>query len=90
MLPVVIVVVVATRPLLRDGGMAGDHRADLRSWATPQGLDQRSYRDKEPPKSEQCKEFIAGQCRTRKPVCQRILMRQYASSPRKEKGGYER
>ena len=26
----------------------------------------------------------------REPVCQRILMRQYASSPRKEKSGYER
>ena len=28
--------------------------------------------------------------KSREPVCRRILMRQYASSPRKEKNGYER
>ena len=28
--------------------------------------------------------------KSREPVCQRILMRQYASSPRKENSGYDR
>ena len=33
--------------------------------ATPQGLDQRSYRDRESPKSERRKPSVAGQCRMR-------------------------
>ena len=33
--------------------------------ATPRGLDQRSYRDRESPKSERRKESVAGQCRMR-------------------------
>ena len=36
-----------------------------RSRATPHGLDQRSYRDGESPKSERRKESVAGQCRIR-------------------------
>ena len=36
-----------------------------RSRATSQGLDQKLYRDRESPKSERCKESVAGQCRRR-------------------------
>ena len=36
-----------------------------RSRVTPQDLDQRSYRDKESPKSERRRESVAGQCRMR-------------------------
>ena len=55
------VVGVATRPLTRVGGMAEDHGASEarqlpRAWT-------RGSRDRESPKSERRKEYVAGQCR---------------------------
>ena len=60
---VFLVVVVYPTPSERWGH--GESPWSLRSRATPQGLDQRSYRDRELPKSERHKESIAGQCRMR-------------------------
>ena len=53
-----------TRPLPRDGGMAEDHGAPeagqlLRVWTRG------SKETRESPKSERCKESVAGQCRMR-------------------------
>ena len=58
---VVVVVVVVTRPLSRDGGMAEDHGAPEagqlpRAWTRGRG---------ESPKSERRKESVAGQYRMR-------------------------
>ena len=44
--------------------MAEDHGA-LEAGQVPGGLDQRWYRDRESPKSERCKESVAGQSRMR-------------------------
>ena len=54
---------LVTRPLPRDGGMAGDYGAPEagqipRVWT-------RGRRDRESPKSERRKESVAGQCRMR-------------------------
>ena len=40
--------------------------------------------------SEREEEVQVPRWKSREPVCERISMRQYASSPRKEKSGYER
>ena len=60
---VVVVVVVVTRPLPRDGGMAEDHGAPEagqlpKAWT-------RGRNKTESPKSERRKESVAGQCRMR-------------------------
>ena len=57
------VVVVVTRPLPRDGGMAEDHGAPEasqfpRAWTS-------GRRDRESPNSERRKKSVAGQCRMR-------------------------
>ena len=58
-----LMLLLITRPLLRDGGMAEDHGAPEagqlpRVWTS-------GHRDRESPKSERCKESVAGQCRMR-------------------------
>ena len=58
-------VVVVVYPTPSEGWGHGGRPWSPRSRATPQGLDQRSYRDRESPKSEQRKESVAGQCRMR-------------------------
>ena len=60
-----IVVVVVVYPTLSHGWGHEGRPWSPRSWATPQGLDQRSYRDRELPKNERCKGSVAGQCRMR-------------------------
>ena len=60
-----VVVVVVGYPTPSDGWGHGGRPWSPRSRATPQGLDQRSYRDRESPKSERRKESVAGQCRMR-------------------------
>ena len=57
------VVVVVGYPTPSEGWGHGGRPWSPRSRATPQGLDQRSYRDRESPKSEPSKESVAGQCR---------------------------
>ena len=62
-LQVETVVVVVTRPLPRDGGMAEDHEAPeagklTRVWT-------RGRRETESPKNERHIESVAGQCRMR-------------------------
>ena len=56
-----------------------------RSQETLQGLDQRLYRDRESPKSEQRKESVAGQCRMRWKVswgeCLQALHEQFSILP---------
>ena len=52
-----------TRPLPRDGGMAEDHGAPEAGQLPTVWT--RGRRDRESPKSERCKESIAGQCRMR-------------------------
>ena len=59
-----VVVVVDYPTLPRDEDMADDQWSPRRQ-ETLQGLDQRSYRDRESPKSERRKESVAGQCRMR-------------------------
>ena len=59
----VLLLLLFTRPLPRDGGMAEDHGAPdavqlPRVWT-------RDLRDRESPKSERRKESVAGQCRMR-------------------------
>ena len=59
-----VVVVVVTRPLPRNGGMAGNYRAPeagqlSRVWTRGR------TETRELPKSEQRKESVAGQCRMR-------------------------
>ena len=60
-----VVVVVVVYPTPSEGWGHGGRPWSPRSRATPQGLDQRSYRDRESPKSERRKESVAGQCRMR-------------------------
>ena len=60
-----LVVVVVGYLTPSKGWGHGGRPWSLRSQATPQGLDQRSYRDRESPKSERRKESVAGQCRMR-------------------------
>ena len=57
--------VVVVYPTPSKGWGHGGRPWSPRSRATPQGLDQRSYRDRESPKSERRKESVAGQCRMR-------------------------
>ena len=57
--------VVVGYPTPSEGWGHGGRPWTPRNWATPQGLDQRSYRDRESPKSERRKESVAGQCRMR-------------------------
>ena len=61
----VVVVVVVDYPTPSEGWGHGGRLWSPRSRATPQGLEQRLYRDRESPKSERRKESIAGQCRMR-------------------------
>ena len=56
------VVVVVVYPTPSEGWGHGGKPLSPRSRETPQGLDQRSYRDRESPKSERRKESVAGQC----------------------------
>ena len=55
-------VVVVGYPTPSEGWGHGRRPWSPRSWANFQGLDQRSYRDRESPKSEQHKESVPGQC----------------------------
>ena len=60
---VLLLLLLITRPLSRDGGMKEDHGAPEagqlpRVWTKGQ-------RDRESPKSERRKESVAGQCRMR-------------------------
>ena len=57
--------VVVIYPTPSEGWGHGGKPWSPRSRATPQGLDQRSYRDRNLPKSERHKESVAGQCRMR-------------------------
>ena len=57
--------VVVGYPTPSEGWGHGGRPWSPRIRATPQGLDQWSYRDREPPKSERRKESVAGQCRMR-------------------------
>ena len=61
----VVVVVVVGYPTPSEGWDHGGRPWSPRSRATPQGLDQRSYRNRESPKSERRKESVAGQFRMR-------------------------
>ena len=63
-LPILPVVAVDYWTPSEGWGHGGKPRSP-RSWATPQGLDQMSYRDRESPKSKELKESVAGQCRMR-------------------------
>ena len=63
--PIRGVVVVVDYPTPSKGWGHGGRPWSPRSRATLQGLDQRSYRDRESPKSERRKESVAGQCRMR-------------------------
>ena len=60
-----VVVVIVVYPIPSEGWGHSGRPWSPRSRATPQGLDQRSYRDREPPKSERRRESVAGQCRMR-------------------------
>ena len=58
-------VVVVGYPTPSEGWGHGGRPWSPRNRAIPQGLDQRSYRDRESPKSERRKDSVAGQCRMR-------------------------
>ena len=60
-----LLVVVVDYPTPSEEWGHGGRPWSPRSRATLQGLDQRSYRDRESPKSERRKESVAGQCRMR-------------------------
>ena len=60
-----VIVVVVGYPTPSEGWGHDGRPWSPRSRATPQGLDQRSYKDRESPKSERRKESVAGQCRMR-------------------------
>ena len=62
---VVVVVVVVGYPTPSEGWGHGGRPWCPRSRATLQGLDQRSERDTESPKSDRRNESVAGQCRMR-------------------------
>ena len=61
-------VVVVVYPTPSEGLGHGGRPWSPRSRATLQDLNQRSYRDRESPKSERLKESVAGQCRMRREV----------------------
>ena len=60
-----VVVVVVGYPTPSEGLGHVGRPWSPRSRATPQGLNERSYRDRQSPKSERRKESVAGQCRMR-------------------------
>ena len=80
-----IAVVVVVYPAPSEGWGHGGTPWSPRSRATPQGLDQRSQRDRESPKSERRKESVAGQCRMRCEVswdeCPQALQEEFSILP---------